>query len=59
MKHFAPILALLLVPTLAIAQELSDEQVNDLKTVRATLDAENPALAKELATRVLGREVQG
>ena len=31
----------------------------DLKTVRATLDAENPALAKELATRVLGREVQG
>ncbi len=31
----------------------------ELKTVRATLGEENPALARDLATRVLGREVQG
>jgi hypothetical protein len=37
-KHFAPILVVLLVPTLAAAQDLSEEQVHDLKTLRSALE---------------------
>jgi len=59
MKMENEILAKVRAATAQALEEGKKKAHDEAQKVRATLQGESPALAKDLASRVLGREVQG